>query len=330
MVKRIKVGIVVKGCELLGGIDHAESIKSYLDRFWKVGLQTLDNLIEKLSSSDCPVDCIIYDAFMPWGFDVAKKFGIHYHVHRGLIKLPVTETQILVPGLPPLEPQDLPSFIYHTGTYPDFFDMLLDQFSNIDRADWVFCNSFYMLKREVWWQIGLPSFGHFKALDKLYRLYLKAEQMEELAWGLKTSDCYFLRVVRASEESKLSKDFAEESSAKSLVTKAPTQSTSQMFGTWESKLRWMRETIESCIREILEGEEGEEIKRNASKWKELAKEAVKEGASYPERFQIHMQKNIFIYIHCIGNLHPMELTLEARKRQKASKLANKTTSTLSD
>lgn len=41
----------------------------------------------------------------------------------------------------------------------------------------------------------------------------------------------------------------------------------------------MRETIESCIREVLEGEKGEEIKRNASKWKELAKEGVKEGGS---------------------------------------------------
>jgi pathogen-inducible salicylic acid glucosyltransferase len=40
-----------------------------------------------------------------------------------------------------------------------------------------------------------------------------------------------------------------------------------------------RETIESCIREILEGEKGKEIKRNASKWKELAKEAVEEGGS---------------------------------------------------
>ncbi|KAG6748832.1 hypothetical protein POTOM_048768 [Populus tomentosa] len=38
--------------------------------------------------------------------------------------------------------------------------------------------------------------------------------MEELAWGLKRGDCYFLWVVRASEESQLSKDFAEESSAK--------------------------------------------------------------------------------------------------------------------
>eukprot|EP00258_Populus_trichocarpa_P011598 XP_002320558.1 UDP-glycosyltransferase 74G1 [Populus trichocarpa] len=371
-----------------GGIGHAESIKSYLDRFWKVGLQTLDNLVEKLSGSDCPVDCIIYDAFMPWGLDVAKKFGlvgaafftqscavdsIYYHVYRGLIKLPVTETQILVPGLPPLEPQDLPSFIYHLGTYPDFFDMLLDQFSNIDRADWVFCNSFYMLEREVadWFaklwpfrSIGptIPSMYLDKQLenDRDYGFSffmqnndvcmnwlndrakgsvvhvsfgslvdLKAEQMEELAWGLKRSDCYFLWVVRASEESKMSKDFAEESSAKGLVVRwcsqlevlaheavgcfvthcgwnsslealslgvpmvampqRTDQSTNAKYITdvWnmgvkaavDEKEIARRETIESCIKEILEGEKGKEIKRNASKWKELAKEAVEEGGS---------------------------------------------------
>ncbi|KAL9384572.1 hypothetical protein Peur_021582 [Populus x canadensis] len=365
-------------------LDHPPvPIKSYLDRFWKVGLQTLDNLVEELSGSDCPLDCIIYDAFMPWGLDVAKKFGlvgaafftqscavdsICYHVHRGLIKLPVTETQILVPGLPPLEPQDLPSFIYHLGTYPDFFDMLLDQFSNIDRADWVFCNSFYMLEREVadWFaklwpfrSIGptLPSMYLDKQLendrDYGFSLFmqkndvcmnwlndrpkgsvvhvsfgslvdLKAEQMEELAWGLKRSDCYFLWVVRASEESKLSKDFAEESSAKGLVVRwcsqlevlaheavgcfvthcgwnsslealslgvpmvampqRTDQSTNAKYITdvWnmgvkaavDEKEIARRETIESCIREILEGEKGKEIKRNASKWKELAKEAV--------------------------------------------------------
>ncbi|KAL9347441.1 hypothetical protein Peur_058807 [Populus x canadensis] len=322
----------------------SSSIKSYLDRFWK-----------KLSGSDCPVDCIIYDAFMPWGLDVAKKFGlvgaafftqscavdsIYYHVHRGLIKLPVTETQILVPGLPPLEPQDLPSFIYHLGTYPDFFDMLLDQFSNIDRADWVFCNSFYMLEREVahWFAklwpfrcIGptIPSMYLDKQLenDKDYGFSFFMQKNDVcmnwlndrpkgsvvhvsfgslLAWGLKRSDCYFLWVVRASEESKLSKDFAEESSAKGLVVRWCSQlevlaheavgcfvthcgwnSSLEALNVWnmgvkaavDEKEIARRETIESCIREILEGKKGKEIKRNASKWKELAKEAVKEGGS---------------------------------------------------
>ncbi|KAF9669695.1 hypothetical protein SADUNF_Sadunf14G0134000 [Salix dunnii] len=228
-----------------GGIDHAESIKSYLDRFWKVGLQTLENLLEKLGSSYYPVDCIIYDAFMPWGLDVAKKFGLvgaafftqscavdsmYYHIHRGLIKLPVSETPILISELPPLEPQDMPSFIYHLGTYPDFFNMLLDQFSNIDRADWVFCNSFYMLEEEVedWFSkrwpfrsigstllskpkgsVVLVSFGSL--------VYLKTKQTEEVAWGFKRSNCYFLWVAREFEEAKLSKGFTKESSANGIV-----------------------------------------------------------------------------------------------------------------
>lgn len=147
-----------------GGIAHAESIKAYLDRFWEVGLLTLVNLVEKLNSSGSPVNCIIYDAFMPWGLDVAREFGlvgsvfftqscavdsIYYHVHQGLIKLPLVETEILIPGLPPLEPQDMPSMISKLGTYPDFFDMLLDQFSNIANADWVLCNTFYELEQEV-------------------------------------------------------------------------------------------------------------------------------------------------------------------------------------
>lgn len=40
-----------------------------------------------------------------------------------------------------------------------------------------------------------------------------------------------------------------------------------------------REEIESCIRQVMEGEEGKVMKENAKKWKELAVEAVSEGGS---------------------------------------------------
>ncbi|KAK3020997.1 hypothetical protein RJ639_045462 [Escallonia herrerae] len=40
-----------------------------------------------------------------------------------------------------------------------------------------------------------------------------------------------------------------------------------------------REEIEICIREVMEGERGKELKRNAVRWKEFAKEAVDEGGS---------------------------------------------------
>ena len=37
--------------------------------------------------------------------------------------------------------------------------------------------------------------------------------------------------------------------------------------------------LERCIAEVMEGVRGHEIKRNAIRWKELAKEAISEGGS---------------------------------------------------
>lgn len=158
---------------------------------------------------------------------------------------------------------------------------------------------------------------------------LKPEQMEELAWGLKGSNTYFLWVVRASEESKLSKKLVEETSEKGLVVKwcqqlevlaheavgcflthcgwnsslealslgvpmlampqRTDQSTNSKYITdvWKTGLKApadekgivRREVVENCIKEIMGGEKGKEIKRNASKWRELAKNAVDEGGS---------------------------------------------------
>ncbi|EEF29937.1 UDP-glycosyltransferase 74F2 [Ricinus communis] len=261
-----------------GGIDDAESIKVYLDTFRKVGSQTLTDLVHKLSISGCPVDCIVYDAFLPWCLEVAKKFGIYgavyftqscavdiiyYHANQGLIELPLKEIKISVPGLPPLQPQDLPSFLYQFGTYPAAFEMLVDQFSNIGKADWVLCNTFYELEYEAadWlaklWPLRtigptIPSmyldkqlqddrdygFNIFKPNDDACMNWLKdkpkgsvvyvsfgslatlgVEQMEELSWGLKMSDSYFLWVVRAPEEAKLPKNFMSEITEKGLVVK---------------------------------------------------------------------------------------------------------------
>ena len=40
-----------------------------------------------------------------------------------------------------------------------------------------------------------------------------------------------------------------------------------------------REEIATCIKEVMEGERSNNIRRNSEKWKELAKEAVNEGGS---------------------------------------------------
>ena len=147
-----------------GGFAQAGSGGTYLERFQVVGSETLGSLIEKLKSSGCPVDCVVYDAFLPWALDVAKKLGlvgavfftqscmvnnIYYHVHQGMLKLPLSEPEVVVPGLFPLQACDLPSLVYLYGSYPDFFNMLVNQFSNIEKVDWVFCNTFYKLEEKV-------------------------------------------------------------------------------------------------------------------------------------------------------------------------------------
>jgi pathogen-inducible salicylic acid glucosyltransferase len=147
-----------------GGRAQAKSFMTYFESLRRVGSQTLAELLEKLSTSGCPVDCVVYDAFLPWALDVAKKFGlfgaafftqscvvnnIYYHVHKEVLKVPLLGTEILLPGLPSLEPQDMPSFIYDFGSYSPVLDILVSQFSNLDQADWVLVNTFYELEQEV-------------------------------------------------------------------------------------------------------------------------------------------------------------------------------------
>jgi len=103
---------------------------------------------------------------MTWPLDIARKFGIagavfftqscaveniYYHIHEGLLKLPLADDQsrISFPGLPPLEPLDLPSFVYDFGSYPGFYEVLVGQFSNVDKADWILSNTFYELEEQV-------------------------------------------------------------------------------------------------------------------------------------------------------------------------------------
>ncbi|XP_049376601.1 UDP-glycosyltransferase 74G1-like [Solanum stenotomum] len=254
-----------------GGRDQAGSFVAYVTRFKEVGSDTLSQLIQKLENCGCPVNCIVYDPFLPWAVEVAKNFrlvsaafftqncavdNIYYHVHKGVIKLPPTQNdeEILIPGFSStIEASDVPSFVISPEA-ERILEMLANQFSNLDKVDWVLINSFHELEKEVidWMSkiypiktIGptIPSMYLDKRLhdDKEYGLSIfkpmtneclnwlnhqpissvvyvsfgslaivEAEQIEELAWGLKNSNNNFLWVVRSAEESKLPKNFLEE------------------------------------------------------------------------------------------------------------------------
>ncbi|XWS22966.1 hypothetical protein CRYUN_Cryun29cG0080900 [Craigia yunnanensis] len=146
----------------------------YLSTFQSVGSQSLANLIKKLGDAALP---IIYDGFMPWALDVAKQFGLraavfftqscHYHVSRGLFKLPLEGPNV-----------------------------------SLTVADWM----------SKFWKLGtigptIPSMYLDKRRKDDENYELGVEQMEEIAWGFKGSNCYVLWVVRGSEEAKLPDNF---------------------------------------------------------------------------------------------------------------------------
>ncbi|CAI9755578.1 unnamed protein product [Fraxinus pennsylvanica] len=371
-----------------GGRAQAESLAAYRKHFRLIGTETLSELVEK-HKTDFAVDCIIYDPFLSWVLDVTQKFGlvsaplftqscavgnIYYHVYKEELKLPLLETQkIVIPGLPLLESSDMPSFISVHGSHPESFEMVLYQFQNLEKANWIFVNTFHKLEEEVINSmtkflpvkaIGpmIPSmyidqrlmddkeygFSMFKPISDVCIKWLNerarrsvvyvsfgslaqlgAEQMEELAQGLKMCNEYFLWVVRSSEESKLPENFSEETAKKGLIVSWCPQlevlahKATGCFIThcgWNSTLealslgvpmvampQWTDQStnakfikdvwkmgikaridekglveqaeIVRCIKHIMEGEEGEEIRTNVIKWKEIAREAIDEGGS---------------------------------------------------
>ncbi|KAF1859888.1 hypothetical protein Lal_00028071 [Lupinus albus] len=147
-----------------GGVDEAENYETYFDSFRKVGSETLSNLIEKLDKQGNHVDCIIYDPFIPWVIQVAKRFeivgvayftqnmnvnSIYYHVYKGKLGVPVIEDGISLPAMPKLQVEELPSFFLTYEEDPSLVDLLAGQFNNIEQADWILCNTFYELDKEI-------------------------------------------------------------------------------------------------------------------------------------------------------------------------------------
>ncbi|KAI3837880.1 hypothetical protein MKW92_000124, partial [Papaver armeniacum] len=165
------------------------------------------------------------------------------------------------------------------------------------------------------------SFGSMASLGK--------DQMEEIAWGLRNSNYHFLWVVRSSEEDKLPSKFMEETTGKGLVVSWCQQMVVLAHGAvgcfvthcgWNSTLEGMclgvpmvamqqkadqmtnakfiedvwkverEDQLEECIKEVMEGDRREEMKRNAVMWKKLAKEAVDIGGSSDKNIEEFVAK----------------------------------------
>ncbi|XP_073116585.1 crocetin glucosyltransferase 2-like [Elaeis guineensis] len=146
------------------GFAEASSIWAYLDRLESVGSTTLDELIRSERAAGRPVRALVYDSFLPWARDVGERHGlvtaafftqscavniVYGLVNMGLLHIPVTGP-VSPPGLPRLEPDDLPSFVSEAdgGPYPSYLKLVMEQYKNLEKADVVFVNSFYELEPE--------------------------------------------------------------------------------------------------------------------------------------------------------------------------------------
>ncbi|XP_052184715.1 UDP-glycosyltransferase 74B1-like [Diospyros lotus] len=260
------------------GFAQAGSEDVYLSSFKANGSRTLSEIIRKFKSSGFPVDCVVYDSFLPWALDVAREHGIYgasfftnsaavsavfSMLHDGKLSLPLKldESPLQLPGLPPLYSHDLPSFLKAPGSYPAYLSMKLSQFSNLEDADWVFGNTFEALEGEVagtvseqwpakligpmvpsayldermeedkgygaslWKPLGEECMKWLESKARHSVAYvsfgsmvaLSAEQMEEVAWGLKGSEMNFIWVVRGTELGKLPSHFIESTREKGMV-----------------------------------------------------------------------------------------------------------------
>ncbi|CAK8578670.1 unnamed protein product [Lathyrus sativus] len=147
-----------------GGFYQVGNISTYLSHMKTIGSKDLKELIQKHNSSDYPIDCVVYDPLVQWVLDVAKEFDllgvafftqmvavnyIYYYVYHGLLKLPISSLPISIPGLPLLEMKDTPSFVNHPGFYPAYYELVINQFCNIHKADIILVNSFYKLEDQA-------------------------------------------------------------------------------------------------------------------------------------------------------------------------------------
>lgn len=147
------------------GVTEEQVIENSIDYFKQFKLNvpiSLNDLIRvKLDEEQSKPVILIYDSFFPWALHIAHRNGLSaapfftqtcsvssvYLLHKkGNLNQPAAD---LINGLPMLEKRDLPSFIQNQESSSDLLKLLVDQFSNLDEAEYVFFNTFDKLEPQV-------------------------------------------------------------------------------------------------------------------------------------------------------------------------------------
>lgn len=144
--------------------------EEYFKRLKLCASPAIIELIQKYKKTNFPPKVIVYDSTVPWILELAHEQGlqgasfftqscsvsaVYYHMLQGTIQKDSKEMMITssvpsklssLPLLPPLENKDLPDFDYFVEGSQSVRNLLLDQFSNIDKVDHILFNSFDKLE----------------------------------------------------------------------------------------------------------------------------------------------------------------------------------------
>lgn len=179
------------------GVKHATNSQDRLSELKRAGSQTLTELILTFSKNCHPVSFLIYTLILPWAADVARYMSIpsaflyiqsatslalcHHFFNRdgGVYDLYNSSenkppSSIQLPGLPPFETEDIPSFLLPNGPHSSLNPVFQHHIQVLeqDPSPMVLLNSFDCLEEEVIAAIGninpipIGPLNPFALLDK--------------------------------------------------------------------------------------------------------------------------------------------------------------------
>ncbi|GFP83198.1 UDP-glycosyltransferase 86a1 [Phtheirospermum japonicum] len=129
----------------------------------------VDEIVGQLVGLDPRPTCLVADTFSTWGDDVARRYGLVFvslwtqpalvlsvYCHVDLLKKNGhygsknnrKDTIDYIPGVKPLDPQDLVSYLQETDTSTAMHQVIHKAFSDVKKADFIICNTVEELEPE--------------------------------------------------------------------------------------------------------------------------------------------------------------------------------------
>ncbi|RVW61400.1 Gallate 1-beta-glucosyltransferase [Vitis vinifera] len=192
-----------------------QDLDLYLPQLELVGKKIIPEMIKKNAEQDRPVSCLINNPFIPWVSDVAADLGLpsamlwvqscacfstYYHYYHGLVPFPSEaepEIDVQLPCTPLLKYDEVASFLYPTTPYPFLRRAILGQTSIQEpkvpnaavRGDFMKADDCI-----EWLDSKPPSSVVYISFGSV--VYLKQDQVDEIAYGLLNSGVQFLWVMK--------------------------------------------------------------------------------------------------------------------------------------